>query len=106
MAENTLWPYPKRPLPKGLITLGDPWDSWFKRIERILGLRQSGLVTFAGSGTATVTFDRVERDTLYQLTLGGNANETFWWTNKTVTGFTARSSNAASNAILNYEVSR
>lgn len=65
-----------------------------------------GTVTFAGSGTALVTFAEPQPDTAYYLSLGGNANETFWWTTKTATGFTARSSNGASTASLDYQVTR
>lgn len=104
--DTPLGPYPTEPLPKGPFGVNSKWGRWFSKVSRLLGYRQSGTVTFAALPTATVTFARAEVDTAYILTLGGNSNETFWWTAKTANGFIAHSSNAASIAILNYEVSR
>lgn len=44
------------------------------------------------SGTATVVFATPEADTNYRISLAGNANFGFWWSAKTVSGFTINAS--------------
>ncbi len=65
-----------------------------------------GSVTFAGAGTATVTFAVNEADASYYIAGSGNANETFWITGKGTTGFTVNSSNAASAATYDWVLVR
>lgn len=61
-----------------------------------------GTGTFASAGTAAVTFPTAEIDTNYRVVVTGSANETFWITGKTATGFTVHSSNAASTASFDW----
>ena len=109
MAETPLLPYPNDPLPfRESIPRTSVWGVWLLKLMRLLNkaAQFSGTVTFPAANTVAVTFDHTEPDTNYFIALGGNANETFYWQTKTTTGFTARSSNAASAAILNWIVSR
>ena len=77
----------------------------FRELARILiglGEHITGTVTFATSGTAAVTFGNAVEIANYKIFVVGNVNETFWVTSKTVTGFTANSSNASSVAVLDW----
>ena len=91
-----------------ILSASSSWVSWLS--ELVAAVRHadqvSGTVTFVTSNSATVTFADPQPDTSYFLTLGGNADERFYWTTKTTTGFTARSSNAGSTAILNWVLTR
>ncbi len=64
----------------------------------------SGSVTFASASTATVTFASPQPDTSYKITLSWDTNENFWWSNKTVNGFTLNSSNGASTGTVNWKL--
>lgn len=75
--------------------------------------RYSGTVTLAG-GTANVSFVTSQNtgfvtpqfDAAYVVSLAGNANETFYVTNKTVNGFQISSSNPVSTASVDWVVVR
>ena len=77
----------------------------FKEIEKAfigIGDNISGSITFATSATAAVVFNNPVGSENYKIFPVGNVNETFWVTNKTVTGFTANSSNANSVAVFDW----
>lgn len=84
------------------------WARWLADLVRAVnaGAHVSGTTTFAASGTATVTFTAPETGTSYKLQLSGNANETFYWSGKTTTGFTLRSSNPLSVATVDWILTR
>jgi hypothetical protein len=63
-----------------------------------------GSTTFLGAGAVNVAFIANLPSTSYSITLGGNANETFWWSAKAVGGFTINSSNAVSVATVDWIV--
>ncbi len=65
-----------------------------------------GSRVFAGAATTVVAFATAEPDTSYYITITGNANETFWVSAKTVNGFTINSSNATSNAGVEWHLLR
>lgn len=69
------------------------------------GGARSGSATLS-SGTAAVAFDPDEPDALFQITLSGNAAETFTWASKATTGFTINSSNGSSTAVVDWHVVR
>lgn len=70
-------------------------------------LNFAGSVTFASAATKAVTFANTEPDTNYLVTsLAGSAQETYSWETKTTGGFTIRSSNATSTAIVNWTIAR
>jgi hypothetical protein len=56
--------------------------------------------SFAGASTTVVTFGTAEADADYYVALGGRANETFWVTGQSTSGFTINSSNPTSNAVV------
>ncbi len=64
-----------------------------------------GSCTFAASTTCTVTFGVAEADANYFITLGPNANKTFWWSAKATTGFTINAS-ASSSDIVDWHLIR
>lgn len=64
-----------------------------------------GTAIFASAGAVAVTFTGRE-DASYTVSLAPQANETFWITNKTATGFTLHSSNATSVASVDWILSR
>ncbi len=63
-----------------------------------------GTVTLS-AGTATVTFASATADTRYAVQLTGDAAETFYWSSKTVNGFTINSSNGSSTANVDWRAS-
>ncbi len=65
-------------------------------------LVRKGSATFVSSGTVTVTFDEALATTDYEVALGPQANEVFWATSLTATGFTLNSSNAGSSAVVSW----
>lgn len=56
------------------------------------------------SGTADVELD--EPDDEYRIILTGDADETFYFSSKTQTGFTINSSNGSSTATVDWQVTR
>lgn len=68
-------------------------------------LPRSGEVALV-AGVATVTFAVAEPDTGYHPLLSGNANENFWWSNRTMNGFQINSSNGVSNATVCWGTTR
>lgn len=62
----------------------------------------SGKATLA-TGTATVSFPQPPTGD-YRIFLQGNADENFWYTAKSLTGFTINSSNASSTAEVYWQV--
>jgi len=76
--------------------------------QRLITATQSTLSggTVAVSRTAAGTGNLPETDVAYFLTLAGNANETFSWATKTITGFTVNSSNAGSTATVDWHLIR
>ena len=66
---------------------------------------QRGTATLA-AGTVAVTLPIQEPNTSYQITLSGNAAETFSWASKATSGFTINSSNGSSTASVDWSVSR
>jgi hypothetical protein len=72
---------------------------------------QTGTATFVSAATVAVTLPLAYESapsqvTDYRVVLEPSANETFWVTAKTNSGFTLNSSNAASTAVVNYVVLR
>lgn len=65
---------------------------------------QEGFVTLV-SGFATVSLPKAQPDTNYNLFLTGGANETFWFSARTASGFNINSSNVASTATVFWRVS-
>lgn len=65
-----------------------------------------GTATFATAATVSVSFGTAESDTSYFIVLSGNANETFYWSSKTVSGFTINSSNGSSTATVDWMIVR
>jgi hypothetical protein len=61
-----------------------------------------GSVSMGGSGSKNVTLPTSEPDANYYIAISASANETFWITNRTATGFTVNSSNPASNATVHW----
>ncbi len=68
-------------------------------------LKEAGAVTLAGK-TGAVSFTTAEADISYFVTLAGNADENFYWTNKTVNGFTINSSWSGSTATIDWSIMR
>lgn len=79
------------------------WKSWLNQVYRESISYQAGSATLA-SGTATVTFTENVPDTNFSILLGGNANETFYWSSKATTGFTINSSNGTSTATVDWTI--
>lgn len=58
-----------------------------------------GTTAFSASATATVAFGVTLPSATYQVALSANANQTFWVTNKTTTGFKLNASVANSDSV-------
>lgn len=93
-------------------TSGSPSPTHSNYVTQEIGSNfQTGTITFAtaatAAGTLSPTFPSLGTDvTDYTVTLEPSANETFWVTAKTASGFTLNSSNAASTAAVRYVVER
>lgn len=83
---------------------------WLGRLYDLLNgyqrIEEAGSVTFATAGTAAVTFATAQPDTSYYLILSGDTAETFNWSSKATSGFTANSSNASSTATVDWAIVR
>ena len=88
------------------IVAASSWSGWFDELVRKVNNTYGGTATFVGAATVAVTLARVEVDTSYRVTVTMNVDERIWVTNKTTTGFTLNSSNAASTASPDYIISR
>lgn len=62
-------------------------------------LSDRGSVTFVAATTAAVTLNKTQPDTSYYVSLGSQANKTFWVSSKTTTGFTLNASTASSDSV-------
>ena len=62
-------------------------------------LGATGTATFVAATTALVAFSTPQADTSYKVTLGPQANKTFWVTSKTVNGFTLNASSVSSDSV-------
>jgi len=69
----------------------------------VINVNQRGQETLA-IGTAIVTLPITPPDANYRVALGGDSNETFFWSGKSTTGFTINSSNAGSTAKVDWLV--
>lgn len=67
--------------------------------------RSNNNTTLTG-GAASAVIGEDEPDSLYFITLGGNANESFYTANKATTGFDIKSSNASSTATVDWMLMR
>lgn len=84
------------------------------KIRNLKGISQTdthannldGSATFLTAATVVVVFAVDEPDTNYKIGGSANANETFWWSNKTIHGFTMHSSNVASAATYDWHLLR
>ena len=68
-------------------------------------LIETASVTMAGK-TATVTFGTAQDDTDYFIGLSQGADENFFWTSKTTSGFTINSSWSNSTATVDWVIMR
>lgn len=75
------------------------------KVLKYISFQASG-VTFGAAATAGVTLPVAFSAADYTVCLEPTANETFWVTSKTASGFTVNSSNAASTAAIRYVVTR
>ena len=66
----------------------------------------TGSVTFIGATPVGVSFSTVETSVDYAILPDAPINETFWTTNKTVSGFQLNSSNATSTAVVKWVLVR
>jgi hypothetical protein len=58
-----------------------------------------GSTTFSAATTAAVTLTKTQPDANYIVTLGPQANKTFWVTSKTTSGFTLNASSSSSDVV-------
>ena len=58
-----------------------------------------GTATFSAAATVAVTFAKAQPDTSYFVSLGAQANKTFWVSAKTTSGFTLNASSASSDTV-------
>jgi hypothetical protein len=65
-------------------------------------ITETGSIDMGGSGSATVSLNNARPNATYSVAISGNANETFWITAKTATGFTVNSSNSSSTAQVDF----
>jgi len=73
-------------------------------VSSLLGVQvdlEAGSETLV-AGTIDISFAEAKVDSTYIVTLGGSVNETFWYSAKTINGFTITSSNAASTADVDW----
>lgn len=66
----------------------------------------TGDATFIGATPRAVTFSTDETSTDYAILVDASVNETFWVTNKTVSGFNLNSSNTTSTAVVEWVLVR
>lgn len=59
----------------------------------------NGTCTFVASTTCLVSFTNTEPNTNYRLALGAGGRNAYWWSNKSVTGFTINATSTDSNAV-------
>ena len=64
----------------------------------IAALNLRGACTFEAARTCSVTFGTPEPNASYFISLGCNANKTFWWSAKATTGFTINASTSSSDS--------
>ena len=62
-------------------------------------LSDRGSATFAAATTVAVTLNKTQPDTSYYVSLGPQANKTFWVSSKTTTGFTLNASASSSDVV-------
>lgn len=60
---------------------------------------EDGTATFAAATTVAVTLATTQPDTNYRVSLGSQANKTFWVSGKTTTGFTLNASASSSDTV-------
>jgi hypothetical protein len=85
--------------------LGTAADATSGTIKGVVGVSTTttaaknlrGSCTFAAATTCSVSFGTAEPDTSYFIVLGCNANKTFWWSSKAMTGFTLNVSASSSD---------
>lgn len=91
-----------RNIPKDL----SEWGRWFRAqsIPEFSDNVLTGTAQFIGLTPVTVT---VTEDTVdYLVFIDGGINETFWVTNKSISGFFINSSNSTSTALVNWMLVR
>lgn len=64
-----------------------------------LGNGLSGTATFVAATTVSVTFSTSQADANYKVVLGSQANKTFWYSAKTVSGFILNASAVSSDSV-------
>lgn len=77
-------------------------ETWRWLLENFLLLHRSirsGTAVFGGGTTVAVVFDTSMPADDYQITIGAGANKKFWWTAKTVNGFTLNVDFASSDSV-------
>ena len=93
---------------KSLISERSPWSLFFSSILTFIRANRVwvGQAVFVAAASLAVTLADAQPDAAYFVAISGNANETFWVTVKTATGFTLNSSNAGSTATVDYILTR
>lgn len=92
--------------PKVPFTDYSQWLRWASSVGRRLNrFGEQGTATLS-SGTAAITFAKGQPDASYQISLTGDASETFYYSSKAAAGFTINSSNGSSTADVDWMVSR
>lgn len=83
------------------------WYTWFSDLVAALlnRLPITGSVTFAASTTAAVTFATPEADANYDVWYASGADNYFWTTSKSVSGFTANAK-TSNSATVRYQIIR
>jgi len=81
----------------GALTPSVPWLRWFQSVaDRKPRL---GTATFSAGTSIAVTLTPDEATDTYAVTLEPPENNTFWISNKTVSGFTLNAANTTSAAV-------
>lgn len=79
-------------------------QEWYARFSDLVAallnrIPITGTVTFAAATTAAVTFDTPEADANYKIFYSSGADNYFWTTSPTTTGFTANAKTSTSATV-------